>query len=59
MKCYNLAVNKITRFVLSKNYLIINEDIRLNKDILLRYYEDNKNMQLINLFENVQFKNHT
>ena len=53
MKCYNLAVNKIIRFMLSKNYLIINENIGLNKDILLGYYEDNKSLQLINLFEMV------
>ena len=36
-----LPINEIIRFVFSKNYLIINEDIKLNKDILLGYYEDN------------------
>ena len=41
----------------SKNYLIINEDIKWNKDILLGYYKDNNNMQLINMFEMVQLKN--
>ena len=33
MNYYGLAVNEIIRFVFSKNYLIINEDIKWNKDI--------------------------
>ena len=44
MKSYKLTVNKIIRFVFCKDYLII------NKDKLLRYYENNKNRQLINFF---------